>query len=52
MNGRGEFTEEIFTKLEHVVMAINVALKAIIPNLSIELIKTKEEKNKEINKKK
>ncbi len=47
MNGRGEFTEEIFTKLEHVVMAINVALKAIIPNLSIELIKAKEEKNKE-----
>lgn len=45
INGRGEFPEEIFNKLQDVVVAINIALKAIIPNLSIELIKTKEEKN-------
>lgn len=47
MNGKGEFSEDIFKKLEHVVMAINVALKAVIPNLSIELIKIREEKNKD-----
>ena len=38
---------EIFNKLENIVVAINIALKAIIPNLSIELVKTNEEKNKE-----
>lgn len=47
INGRGDFPEEIFNKLEKIVDAINIALKAIIPNLSIELVKTNEEKNKE-----
>lgn len=47
INGRGEFPEEIFTKLQNIVAAINVALKAIISNLSIELVKTNEEKNKD-----
>ena len=47
INGRGEFPEDIFNKLETIVAAINVALKAIISNLSIELVKTNEEKNKE-----
>lgn len=47
INGRGDFPEEIFNKLENIVAAINTALKAIIPNLSIELVKTNEEKNKE-----
>ena len=47
INGRGEFSEEIFNKLENIVAAINIALKAIIPNLSIEIVKTNEEKNKD-----
>lgn len=47
INGRGDFPEEIFNKLENIVAAINIALRAIIPNLSIELVKTNEEKNKE-----
>lgn len=47
INGRGDFPEDIFNKLENIVNAINIALKAIIPNLSIELIKTNEEKNKD-----
>lgn len=47
MNGRGEFPEYIFNKLENIVSAINIALKAIIPNLSIELVKVNEENNKE-----
>lgn len=47
INGHGEFPEDIFNKLENIVAAINVALKAIIPNLSIELVKTNEERNKE-----
>lgn len=47
INGRGDFPEEIFNKLENIVAAINIALKAIIPNLFIELVKTNEEKNKE-----
>ena len=47
INGHGDFPEEIFNKLEKIVKAINIALKAIIPNLAIELVKTNEEKNKE-----
>lgn len=47
INGRGEFPEIIYHKLEHVVTAINVALKSIIANLSIELVKTNEEINKD-----
>lgn len=47
INGRGEFPEDIFHKLQKIVDAINVALKAIIANLSIELVKVSEEKNKD-----
>lgn len=47
INGRGEFPEEIYNKLEKIVAAINIALKSIIPNLSIELVKTNEETNKD-----
>ena len=47
IKGHGEFPEEIFNKLERIVDAINIALKAIIPNLVIELVKINEEKNKD-----
>lgn len=47
VNGRGEFPEIVYNKLEKIVDAINIALKAIIPNLAIELRKINEEKNKE-----
>lgn len=47
INGRGEFPEIIYNKLENIVAAINVALKAIVSNLSIELVKTNEELNKD-----
>lgn len=47
INGRGEFPEIIYHKLENIVAAINVALKSIVSNLSIELVKTNEELNKE-----
>ena len=47
INGRGEFPEEIFSKLKNIIAAINIALKSIISNLSIELVKTNEETNKE-----
>lgn len=47
INGRGEFPEIIYNKLEHIVAAINVALKSIVSNLSIELVKTNEEVNKD-----
>lgn len=47
INGRGEFMEEIYERLEKSVEAINIALKAIIPNLKIELQKVEEERNKE-----
>ena len=47
VNGRGSFPEDIFNKLEHIVKAINIALNSVIPNLSMELVKVNEEKNKE-----
>lgn len=47
INGRGEFPEIIFNKLKDIVSAINVALKAIVPNLSIEVVKVNEEVNKD-----
>ncbi|MGL5260026.1 MAG: AAA family ATPase [Lachnospiraceae bacterium] len=46
MKGSHEFPEELYDKLINIVSAINIALKAIIPNLFIEL----EKKNEEINK--
>ena len=47
VNGRGEFPEIIFNRLKDIVKAINVAIKSIIPNLSIEIIKINEEINKD-----
>lgn len=47
ISGRGEFPEIIYNKLENIVAAINVALKSIVSNLSIELVKTNEELNKD-----
>lgn len=47
IQGRGEFPEIIYNRLENVVSAINIALKAIVSNLSIELTKTNEEINKD-----
>lgn len=47
INGRGEFPEIIYTKLENIVAAINVALKSIVSNLAIELVKTNEELNRD-----
>lgn len=46
INGKGEFPEEIFNRLQNIISAINIALKALIPNLSIEIVKKNEEKNK------
>ena len=47
VNGRGEFPEIIFNRLKDIVKAINVAIKSIIPDLSIEIIKINEEINKD-----
>lgn len=47
ISGRGEFPEIIYNKLEHIVTAINIALKSIVSNLSIELVKTNEEMNQD-----
>ena len=47
ISGRGEFPEIIYNKLEHIVAAINIALKSIVSNLSIELVKTNEEVNRD-----
>lgn len=43
MNGRGEVPEEIFVQLKPVIDSINIAIKSIIPKLSIELIVNNEE---------
>lgn len=47
MNGHGEVSEEVYHQLEHAVASINIALKAIIPNLSIELKQVSEELNQD-----
>jgi AAA15 family ATPase/GTPase len=47
INGRGEFPDFIFEKMKDIEKAINIALKAIVPNLEIEIVKIAEEKNKE-----
>lgn len=47
INGRGELSEELYSRLEGVVEAINIALKSIISNLRIELEKVSEETNKD-----
>ncbi|MDD2972879.1 MAG: ATP-binding protein [Lachnospiraceae bacterium] len=43
MNGRGEVPEEIYEQLEPVIDSINIAIKSIIPKLSIELVVNNEE---------
>jgi len=45
MNGHGEVPEDVFKQLKHAINSINIALKAIIPNLSIELKVVSEEVN-------
>lgn len=47
INGRGEFPEIIFDKLKVIIEAVNIAVKSIIPNLSIEIIKINEEMNRD-----
>lgn len=47
MNGHGEVPEEVYEQLKDATTAINIALKAIIPNLCIDLCPVKEEVNKE-----
>lgn len=43
INGRGEVPEEIFEQLKPVIDSINIAIKSIIPKLTIELIVNNEE---------
>lgn len=43
MNGRADIDEGMYSQLCHATDAINIALKAIIPGLQIELRKTSEE---------
>ncbi len=43
MNGRGKIPESLFIQLKSAIDAINIALKAIIPNLRIELRNVNEE---------
>lgn len=47
MNGHGEVPEHVFAELKRAVSAINVALKAIIPNLVIDVKQVSEEINKD-----
>ncbi len=47
MNGHGEVPEDVYKQLKNATDAINIALKAIIPNLSIELCAVSEEINPE-----
>ncbi|WP_310602415.1 ATP-binding protein, partial [Anaerosporobacter sp.] len=43
MNGHGEVSEKVYKQLKYAIDSINIALKAIIPNLSIELKQVSEE---------
>lgn len=47
MSGHANIDEDMFQQLCHAIDAINIALKAVIPNLQIELIKKNEEITKE-----
>ena len=47
MNGHGEVSEGIYKQLKYAIDSINIALKSIIPNLSIELKQVSEEVNSE-----
>lgn len=50
MTGRGEVPEEIYEQLKPVIQSINIAMKSIIPNLSIELVVRNEEIKQDGNK--
>lgn len=50
MNGRGKIPESLFFQLKSAIDAINIALKAIIPNLRIELRNINEEPDESGNK--
>ena len=47
VSGSGEFPETIYLRLVKIIAAINIALKAIIPNLELDLHKISEEINKD-----
>ncbi len=47
MNGHVEVPEDVYKQLNYAIDSINIALKAIIPNLSIELKTISEELNSE-----
>ena len=47
MNGHGEVPEDVYKHLKNAIDSINIALKAIIPNLSIELKQVREKVNPE-----
>ena len=47
VSGSGEFPEAIYLRLVKIIDAINIALKAIIPNLELNLHKVSEETNKD-----
>ena len=47
VNGHGEVPEDVYMQLKYAIDSINIALKAIIPNLSIELKTVSEEINSE-----
>lgn len=47
MNGHCEVPEDVYKQLKYATNAINIALRAIIPNLSIELTTVSEEINSE-----
>lgn len=47
MSGHADIDEEMFHQLCYAMDAINIALKAIIPNLKIEIVKSNEEIDKD-----
>lgn len=49
MDGKGEVSEHLYKQLKEAIKALNIALKAIIPNLQIELRKISEELDKDGN---
>ncbi len=49
MSGRGKITENLYKDLKNAIDAINIGLKAIIPNLNIELRKVSEERDEKEN---
>ena len=47
ISGSGEFPEPIYLRLVNIIGAINIALKAIVPNLELDFRKISEEINKD-----